>query len=378
MALRRGLSSYSSAESMSSVSTFGGGDDSDSTLPSATPSAMGMFRLASVESAGRGEEWSGEEDDDVSPPLSEDPLRVGNTPGSTPRFSRTLGIPSTITERHAARHAPILARTRSSPLPPRPSSPSASSGLLPSMAAAAEAAAASAAAVAASSTCALPSVQPGFGASQSWTHGQPPPAPYQGIEPLSPEQQLIDEQTGRDSRSSRGSNDRASEFRSSGREHASLLDSSYFPPPSPSFSSPWWSMAGAPPGLSLGLGVDGSGIGLDADSVSRAPPPSRAPSLVRQKGVYVENSSRALSMPFDARQRMQQQMARELAAGRVAGGGDALGRPSHFSQEQAPPSMRDGQPLLRPAHSVPQEEEQGGEGDPADHDADSDSLPPLG
>ena len=205
------------------------------------------------------------------------------------------------------------------------------------------------------------------------------PAPYQAIEPLSPEQQRIDEREGRDS--SLQSNGSFNSLAAAGAGaavgngsivhvggHGRLLDINHYPPPSPGMSSPWWSVGpSAPPGFNLGSGLATSGVGLDAEAVSRAPPPSRAPSLIRQCGVYVEASSRALSMPLAVRERMQQQMARELAERQTAA-----------SLALAPQQPANGLERMSslPPHPFPAQPDE--EDEDAQHDADTDELPPMG
>lgn len=50
-----------------------------------------------------------------------------------------------------------------------------------------------------------------------------------------------------------------------------------------------------------------------ADSLPDALPPTRAPSLVRQNGVYLDSTSRSFSMPIDERERYHRQLQRQVA-----------------------------------------------------------------
>lgn len=296
--MRRQLSHYSSSSSASSPEIHSAELLNDGPPPCTTP--LFFRRNSSMESVNRGyespdqEEEMEEEVENMEGSSGQVESAIGGN-GSvslaaagclrTPRGGLS-GVPRTIVEDDdlsAAILAPIyadlaIARTRSMPLPRHEVSMHNSVSPV----------AASASSVDPSSSSLLPGAQPGFGSAHSWGPGFAPPMPYTFITPVHAPQD--DEQ------------------------EASLDD---LPPPS------FLSFAPLPP-LSPLLGshaesddlpplFSAHGHSPDA-SFLHAPPPSRAPSLVRQTGVYKMETSRSFSAPIDLSTRLhnQQRMAREV------------------------------------------------------------------
>lgn len=285
MQRQRQLHSYSSssASSASSPDDYADSSYGPSSTEGLPPSSLPLFRRnSSLESTHNGYE-SPEPDEEIEDETHShavaqhvETLSLGGT--GCMRTPRTL-LPRSICEedpgeessRDAAPPLPVyadvaMARTRSMPLPRHEAR-----GPLSAMASPASA-------VSPSSSSHLPVSQPGFGSSQSWTPGQAPPAPYTAITPLSPHLEEPDDRF---------------DFQLEGGPMS-------FAPLVPPHAA---DADDLPPMF---------GDGADFESLSRAPPPSRNPSLLRQKGVYNESTSRAISMPSGARALLQQRLARQV------------------------------------------------------------------
>jgi hypothetical protein len=281
------LSAYSSASSDSSVSSHSPDPASVSAVESDAPPAAFplLFRRNSSLESSRSYESPDDDDEEQQEEIESEDERRDGISLRTPR----LGMrPHTIEEEEPPIDSALqIARTQSMPLPHHGASPTTPSG-----------------------SSALPGAQPGLGSSISWTPGLAPPAPYVAIVPLHPS------------------------------DHDSTLLSSMHIGSGGLSDAPLEPFEVVPfdarcPLLTSPLMVD----------LSRAPPPSRAPSLVRQKGVYVEHTSRALSMPHDMRERYHRQLEREVTQR------DREHR-AHATGQVTPPT-------------------------PLAHDADDDDLPPL-
>lgn len=313
MATRR-LQSYHSHSSCSSVSSSSPGDvaSSEECLPSAFPP---LFRRASsLESNSHAAAYESPEEDahadeptDEADDTQEDDERHRHAQ-RTPRGGVAAHLrPQTIAEeneshppRHPAPDASLhMARTQSMPNPPRtPHTPS--------------------------STSALPGTQPGLGASISWTPGLAPPAPYVAIVPLArpPAPPTADATT------------------------AGSLDTS-------AVDAPGYGSLSA---IAFSRVAVSSSLRAEDDDLARAPPPSRHPSLMRQKGTYVDHTSRAISMPVGARERYHRSLQLEVQQRERE-------HRAHLTNQVVPPM---------PPTAYP-------EADDADQsaDADSDDLPPM-
>lgn len=280
----RQLHSYSSSSASSVSSPDDYSDAAYGTTDGPPPSSLLFRRNSSLESQGAHGYESPEPDEEIEDETHSHAVanQVETLSLSTGclRTPRTL-LPRSIDEEpgddssrdSAPPPVPVyadvaMARTRSMPLPRHEAR-----GPLSALASPAPASAANP-----SSSSHLPVSQPGWGSSQSWTPGLAPPAPYTAITPLSPQLE-----------------DPADRFDFQ-LEGGPLLFAPLLPHAADADDLP-------PPIF---------GDGADFEALSRAPPPSRNPSLMRQKGVYNEATSRALSMPSGARALLQQRLARQV------------------------------------------------------------------
>lgn len=276
----RALHSYSSSSASSASSPDDYADAYAATTDGPPPSSLPLFRRnSSLESQGTHGYESPEPDEEIEDETHTAVETMSLGGNGCLRTPRTL-LPRSIAEDPGGEESngdsapplPIyadvaMARTRSMPLPRHEARGPLSALSSP------------ASALSPSGSSALPLAQPGWGSSQSWTPGQPPPAPYTAITPLSPHQEESDDRF---------------ELQLEGGPMS-------FAPLVPAHPA---DADDLPPPL--------FGDGADFESLARAPPPSRNPSLVRQKGVYNESTSRALSMPSGARALLQQRLARQV------------------------------------------------------------------